>query len=77
MSRVLDAPIKIRVSTGGKHGTYQAVSLVQAFEFFLEDKKPKALGVLVEFKAKGWDPIDDTCYMSTVAALEKIGRLEK
>jgi hypothetical protein len=74
MGRTLDKPIKIRVSTGGKSGTFMAHSLVEAFELFLNKKEPDALGVLVEFKAKGWDPVDDTFYMSTVAALKQLDK---
>jgi hypothetical protein len=75
--RQLAAPIKIRVSTGGRHGSYMARSLVEAFDMFLNAKQPKGMGTLVEFKAKGWDPEDETFYMSTVAALEKLGRFSK
>ena len=75
--RTLDTPVKIRVSTGGRVGTYMAHSLVEAFEMFLDKKEPKALGVLVEFKTKDWDPEDDTFYMSTAAVLSKLGRFSK
>ena len=75
MSKVLDTPIKIRVSSGGRSGSYKAHSLLEAFELFLDDKKPEALGVLVEFKAKGWDPVDDTFYMDTIRTLSELERL--
>lgn len=75
--RVLDTPITIRVSCGGCSAKVQARSLVEAFGLFLDKKQPKALGVLCEFKTKLWDPVDDTFYMSTEVALEKLGRWSK
>lgn len=76
-SRTLAKPIKIRVSTGGKRATVMAHSLVEAFELFLNKKEPEALGVLVEFKTKEWDPGDDTFYMSTVSALKQLEKFSE
>lgn len=74
--KVLDAPIKIRVSCGGSSATVKAHSFAEAFGMFLDKKNPKALGVICEFKTKEWEPGEDTFYMDTVRTLKELGRYE-
>jgi hypothetical protein len=71
-SRRVQKAIAIRVSSGGCSAKVMAHSLIEAFKLFIDTKKPKCLGLLCEFKTKEWQPGEDTFYMSTIVALEKL-----
>lgn len=76
LDKKLKKPIMMRVSSGGYSANVTASSIPEAFDLFLDKKKPKSLGILTEVKAKGYNPDDDTFYILTTVILDKLGKLE-
>jgi len=80
MNDVKDSQLKpgfIRVSSGGYSMSVEADTVQQAFELFLNLRKPKQLGLIAEFYGLGIDDPEHLAYGSCQRFLEKMGRWER